>query len=221
MSTSNTLSRIARYQLAVAIVLAGVITNGADVWITLEAKALESNPIVLELGWGPWVAIKIAALVGLVGAWWLAREHRYARAVATGPLLVGLFGVLGNASASGWVATDTGKIGVGAGVVAFLLLGIGSIGVRKLRTGLYTVSSRSLAAASNIPKPQAKGTIAVVLTVFLVLSTQAPAIASNDHKITDKAGSVSPMIATSDGTLQGSFENYPDGWNETGADGFR
>jgi hypothetical protein len=220
MSTSNTLSRIARYQLAVAIVLAGVITNGADVWITLEAKALESNPIVLELGWGPWVAIKIAALVGLVGAWWLAREHRYARAVATGPLLVGLFGVLGNASASGWVATDTGKIGVGAGVVAFLLLGIGSIGVRKLRTGLYTVSSRSLAAASNIPKPQAKGTIAVVLTVFLVLSTQAPAIASNDHKITDKAGSVSPMIATSDGTLQGSFENYPDGWNETGAAGF-
>ena len=28
------------------------------------------------------------------------------------------------------------------------------------------------------------------------------------------------MIATSDGTLQGSFENYPDGWNETGAAGF-
>lgn len=46
-----------------------------DVPVTLRAATLESNPLVLALGWEAWAALKIALSFGLVAAWRHAREH--------------------------------------------------------------------------------------------------------------------------------------------------
>jgi len=109
MSTTSIKSCIARRQLAIALVLAGIMTNTADVWITLQARIVESNPVVLSLGWDAWILVKAFSLLTFVGAWWIGRDHRYGTIAATGPLAVGLFGLIGNASASAWYETGLGR----------------------------------------------------------------------------------------------------------------
>ncbi len=157
MHDSSIKSRIARHQLVVALVLAGLITNTADVWVTLQARAVESNPVVLALGWEGWMLVKAGALVGLAITAWLALDHRHASTVATGPLAVGLFGLVGNASASGWHLTHIGQGALGAAGVSLLVVAVGAVGVERLQ--------EVIAAASRLPTPSRR-TVATLPASF-------------------------------------------------------
>lgn len=103
---------LARHRFAISVLLAGVVANLGDVWVTLQGWIVEKNPLVLALGPERWIAVKLVLLMGLVGSWYIARTHRYSTAVSFGPLLIGLFGLLGNAWKFGWYKTDPGMIAI-------------------------------------------------------------------------------------------------------------
>ncbi len=156
-------SRIARHQLAIAFVLAGLITNAADVWVTLQVVELETNPIVLALGWESWVAVKAAALVGLIAAWWIGREHRFSTAAAAGPAVVGLVGLAGNAPVLGWHLTDAGQWAIVALAGSVLVVAVGVIGVDRL--------VRRVDAAITRSRPIARRAAPAAIAVLMVTST--------------------------------------------------
>lgn len=196
MDTTTLKSRIARHQLALALVLGGVLTNLADLWMTLSLSTpgqVETNPAVLSIGWGPWVAIKIIACVGLVGTWAIARDHRWSTPVAAGPLLVGLIGTVGNAAVSGWTATDAGTIGlVAAGLSAVLVL------------------------AAVVPGPRfsrpSKDTATAVVLAMVVLTTPVLGTTSHVKPSSTSSASASAALQVSPNEYFVEYNTTPDNW---------
>lgn len=74
-----------------AVLLAAVVAmhGPLDMAVTAAFWELESNPAVLALGIGPWLAIKVVVLAALVGVWLSIRRHRATRA------MLGVLAVLG------------------------------------------------------------------------------------------------------------------------------
>lgn len=76
-----------------------VITHGPlDMALTLSHWHLESNPIVLSLGMGPWLALKAALCVGVVVGY-LSTKESNSGTVRACLLFLALFGtiaVMGN-----------------------------------------------------------------------------------------------------------------------------
>ena len=58
-----------------SLLLAAALHGPLDVAVTSMYWHLESNPVVIDLGLWPWVAVKGLALVGLAAAWALSRGH--------------------------------------------------------------------------------------------------------------------------------------------------
>lgn len=80
--------------LAVAyLALLGVL----DAAVTAGFYHLETNPLVLDLGLLPWLALKVGLLAAFVVAYGLARGHRAAVPVLVVGAGVGLLAVGGNA----------------------------------------------------------------------------------------------------------------------------
>lgn len=78
-----------------ALVITAVVFHGpVDILTTLSAMGMESNPIVLELGWGPWLAVKGAVIVMFGAAYLVARDHDLAAYAALVTAVIGAVSVL-------------------------------------------------------------------------------------------------------------------------------
>lgn len=75
-----------------AILLHGVIdtaTTGLAYIIGLF-EVLEGNPIVLEIGFWPWLAVNTVAVLAIIPAYVVGREHRLMRPVLWILVIIGL-----------------------------------------------------------------------------------------------------------------------------------
>lgn len=82
MSVHERLPRIPMESFGWLMVFALALHGPVDLLITISHRHLESNPVVLALGWELWLAVKVAAIPAAALVWWELRRERRTRAMA-------------------------------------------------------------------------------------------------------------------------------------------
>lgn len=99
MATRDALARAEAWDPTIDHLLLGlaILTHGvADIAITAIYWEYEINPVVLALGFEPWVALKGAILAAAVLVWRRARDHPLGRTVLVALVTIGVVALAHN-----------------------------------------------------------------------------------------------------------------------------
>lgn len=90
-------SELADWDLNAGLVLTALALHGpTDITVTALFWEFETNPVALELGIGPWLAVKVGAILALACAWYLASDHVVTTVMLALLTVVGVLLVLPN-----------------------------------------------------------------------------------------------------------------------------